>query len=168
MKKIIFLCIIILFTIGYFYVYLNSEHFNIIQGYNPYVYPRYITVNDKFPLAITNNTGNIHKWEKRFPHLVNQRYIFNDKYPNICDNGEFIFKENDVDLSNKAKLTNLPLKLNNNYIFYKINKNKLKNDYYVNIAGYNDGVNKYGNIKSRNIDYSTYEPTYFDYLDVIL
>jgi hypothetical protein len=73
-----------------------------------------------------------------------------------------------VDLSNKAKLTNLPLKLNNNYIFYKINKNKLKNDYYVNIAGYNDGVNKYGNIKSRNIDYSTYEPTYFDYLDVIL
>jgi len=175
---VIFLCITLIVVLLYFILFDKMENFSNndknVFGFNPYIYPAYEQVQDKMTLPVKHGvTGNIHKWEKRFPHLVNQRYSMNDRYPDNCDNGDYIFKESTYDLADKALLTDLPLKLKSTWTDKDfVNSNELYNESDVcsiNINNFDEKYKNYGPFisKEKDIKYNAYEPTYFDYLDVI-
>lgn len=167
---IILLCLIIYSAINKTENFGNDEN---VFGFNPYIYPVYEKVKDEMILPTKSNTGDINKWEKRFPYLVNQRYSYNDRYPDICDNGDYIFKESAYSLADKALLTELPLKLSNKWT----NKSFVEDKYLYDgfdkcpkiINNFDEKYRDYGPFVSeeKNIKYRAYEPTYFDYLDVI-
>lgn len=152
----------------------KQEHFNDnIFAFNPYVTPPSPEIKDKMLLPTKNNTGDIHKWEKRFPFLVGQRYSYNDKYDNNCYNGDYMFRESTYNLADKALLTELPLKLSPIFKDSDFVESKyLYGEHDVCpkiIDNYDEKYKNYGPFVSdeRNIKYRAYEPTYFDYLDVI-